>query len=210
VIPRSCRRSRAAARSFAAVIALATAALLAACGPAGPSFVPAGPCVVDGQAEGAYPDLEAAIPTVLRGEPPTHLDSGRTCSATSLGTLVGHRVAELRFAGGLWELGARSGVTIARFTAPGLEADWMADFYEAGARSARKTEEIETTRLRIEGRDAWRLDTLNDESSQTIVVWPADEPGAVWAVLAGNDVREIQSREAHDAVVADAIAAVGP
>jgi hypothetical protein len=203
VIPRPSGRFR------AAVAALAAAAVLAACGPAGPSFDPAGPCVVDGQAEGAYPDLEAAIPATLRSERPTRLDSGRSCSAANLGTLAGHGVAELRFAGGLWSLGDRSGLTIVRFSAPGLQAAWMAEFYETGARAARKTEEIETTNFRIEGRDAWRLDTLNDESFQSIVVWPAVEPDAVWAVLAGNDVREIESREAHEAIIADAIGAVG-
>jgi hypothetical protein len=119
-------------------------------------------------------------------------------------------VTELRFAGGLWELGERSGVTIARFSAATLEAAWMAEFYEAGARAAPKTEEIETSRPRIGPHDAWRLDTLNDESFQTIVVWPADEPGAAWAVLAGNDIREVGTRAAHEAVLADAIAAVGP
>jgi hypothetical protein len=194
----------------AAAVALVAATALAACGAAGPSFDPTGPCAADGQAEGAYPDLESAIPTAFRGRAPTRLDSGRSCSAQNLGTLTAHDVTELRFAGGLWELGERSGVTIARFTAGGLEADWMAEFYEAGARTARKAEQIETTRFRIHGRNAWRLDTLNDESYQSIVVWPAAEPHAVWVILAGNDIREIESREAHDAVVADAIGAADP
>lgn len=204
MLPRPIARPRALAS------ALAAALLVSACGAAGPSFDPTGPCTVDGRAEGAYPDLEAAIPAAFRGEPPTRLDSGRSCSTANLGTLAGHGVTELRFAGGLWELGSRSGVTIARFTAPGLDADWMAEFYEAGARAAPKTEEIETTRFRIGGCDARRLDTLNDESFQSIVVWPAGDPGVVWAVLVGDDIREVQTREAHDAVVADAIAATEP
>jgi hypothetical protein len=197
-------------RLRAAFLALAAAALVGACGTSGPSFDPTGPCAVDGRSEGAYPALEAAIPAAYRGEAPTRLDSGRSCSARNLGTLAQHGVAEVRFAGGLWELGGRSGVTIAQFSAPDLGAAWMAEFYEAGAEAAPKTEEIETSRFRIGERDAWRLDTLNDESFQTIVVWPAGEPGAVWVVLAGNDIREIDTRAAHEAVVADAIAAVGP
>lgn len=185
-------------------------AAVVGCGPTGPSFDPTGPCVADGQAEGAYPDLEAAIPTTLRGERPARLDSGRSCSAGNLGTLAGRGVTELRFAGGLWEVGDQSGVTIARFTAPGLASTWMAEFYEAGARAGRRTEDIEVTRPPIHGGPGWRLDTLNDESFQTIVVWPDEEPGAVWVVLAASGIREVTTREAHESVVVDAIASVGP
>ena len=179
------------------------------CGPAGPSFDPTGPCLADGQAIGAYPELEAAIPDNLRGEPPTRLDSGRSCSATNLGTLSARGVTELRFAGGLWEIGDQSGVTIARFTAPGLASTWMAEFYEAGARAGRRTEDIEVTRPTINGGSGWRLDTLNDESFQSIVVWPDDGPGAVWVVLAASGIREVTTRDAHESVVVEAIAAVG-
>jgi hypothetical protein len=182
-----------------------------ACGSSGPSFDPTGPCLVDGQVAGAYPELEAAIPSTLRGEPSVSLDSGRSCSAGNLGTLAGHGVTELRFAGGLWEVGDRSGVTIARFTAPGLESAWMAEFYETGARAGRKTEEISVSRPPVGGGPGWRLDTLNDESFQTIVVWSDDEPGAVWVVLAASGIREVATRAEHDSVVADAIAeAAGP
>jgi len=191
------------------VLVAVLAAALAACGPAGPSFDPSGPCLADGQAEGAYPDLEAAIPDTLRDELPARLDSGRSCSAANLGTLAERGVTELRFAGGLWEIGDQSGVTIARFTAPGLVSAWMSEFYEAGARAGRRTEDIEVTRPAIHGGPGWRLDTLNDESFQTIVVWPDEEPAAVWVVLAASGIREVTTREAHESVVVDAIAVVG-
>lgn len=192
-----------------AAVAMAAVAL-AGCGPAGPSFDPSGPCLADGQAEGAYPDLEAAIPLTLGGEPPTRLDSGRSCSADNLGTLAARGVTELRFAGGLWEVGNQSGVTIARFTAPGLDPAWMAEFYEAGARAGRRTEDIRIGRPPVNGTEGWRLDTLNDESFQTIVVWPDDAPGAVWVILAASGIREVTTREAHESVVVDAIGAVEP
>ena len=201
-------RVRRAAHGFVPTLALAL--ILVACAPAGPPFEPSGPCTVDGQAEGAYPELEGAIPEAFRGEPPTTLDSGRSCSDENLGTLAERGVEEVRFAGGLWQTEPRSGVTIARFTARDLEADWVAEFYEAGARRARRTEEIETGAATIAGRAVWRLDTLNDESFQSIVVWPDFTPESIWVVLAASDIREIGTREAHDGVVADAVAATGP
>jgi hypothetical protein len=190
------------------VSAALLAVLLGACAPAGASFNPSGPCLADGQAEGAYPDLEAAIPLTVRDEPPTRLDSGRSCSAENLGTLSSRGVVEIRFAGALWEIGNQSGVTIARFAAPGLKAAWMAEFYEAGARAGRRTEDIRVTRPPVNGQTGWRLDTLNDESYQTIVVWPDDVPDAVWVVLTASGIREVTTREAHESVVDAALAAL--
>lgn len=196
--------------ALAAAFVAALAVALVGCGPSGPSFDPSGPCLADGQSEGAYPDLEAAIPVTMDDEPPTRLDSGRSCSAENLGTLSGRGIVELRFAGALWEIGNQSGVTIARFTAPGLEDAWMAEFYEAGARAGRRTEDIRVARPPVNGETGWRLDTLNDESFQTIVVWRDDEPDAVWVVLAASGIREVTTREAHDSVVDAALRAVGP
>jgi hypothetical protein len=46
---------------------------------------------------------------------------------------------------------------------------------------------------------------LNGESFQTVVVWPRD--GRVAVVIVADFIREIQTREAHDKIVAAALAA---
>jgi hypothetical protein len=173
-------------------------------GPA--SFDPASACTVDGRFSGAYPELEARVPRSLAGRAPDRLDSGRSCTGPTLGTLQGHGVAELRFGGGLWEQGRNSGTSLVVFDSPTpLAAEWVAEFYEAGARAGKNTDAIETRPLTVAGSDAKRLDTLNDESYQTVVVWPRD--GRVVAALVASSIREVESRGAHEARVADALAA---
>jgi len=168
------------------------------------SFDPQAPCTSDGQQPGAYPELEAALPATFQGAQPVRRDSGRNCSDAALGTLVDHGIEELRFAGALWETARRSGTTVAIFRAPGLSADRLAEFYEAGARSARKTVNVTMRPMKIEGVEGHRIDTLNDESYQTIVVLGSLEPDTVHAALIASDVREIGTMEAHDAVVKQA------
>jgi hypothetical protein len=187
----------------------AVSLLLGAClGSAGGSFDPVGPCTVDGRRSGAYPDLEAMLPTAFGGVAPDRLDSGRNCSANKLGTLAGHGVGELRFAGALFETGSRSGLTLAVYSAPGLTIERMAEFYEAGARAAPKTEQVTTGAYTAAGVDGWRLDTLNDESFQTIVVLEGPAPDVVRAALVASDIRQIGTRAAHEAVVTRATQAV--
>lgn len=196
-------------RAIAVTVALALAAAVAGCvgGTTAPSFDPSGRCTVDGQRPGAYPELEAHIPATFEGVAPTRLDSGRNCTERNLGTLATHGIREVRFAGGLWETGARSGFTLAVLTAPSLTADILADFYEAGARAGRKTEEVKRSTFDLDGRNAWMISTLNDESYQTIVVWDAVQPGSVRAVLVGSDVRETAGIGVHDELVRRATAA---
>lgn len=196
-------------RPNAVVVALAVAVVAAGCvgsRPA-PSFDPAGPCTTDGQRPGAYPELERLIPPTFEGAAPATLDSGRNCTEQNLGTLAGLGIREVRFAGGLWETGARSGFRMAVFTAPGLDAEAMADFYEAGARAGRKTEDVKRSVLDLDGKNAWMISTLNGESYQTIVVWDASQPGTVRAVLVGSDVRETEGMGTHTDLVQRAIAA---
>jgi hypothetical protein len=184
---------------------------LGACTGAAPSFDPAGPCVVDGRpvdgrAAGAYPELEALVPARFDGRGPDRLDSGRNCSERNMGTMLARGIRELRFAGGLWEVGQRSGVSLAVFQADGLTAPIMFEFYETGARTAPKTDAIETADVSVGGIAGRRLDTLNDESYQTVVVW-AGTDGLVRVVLVGSDVRETQTRAVHDARIEAALAA---
>jgi hypothetical protein len=191
-------------RLLIAVLTL-VASVLAGCS-AGPSFDPDGPCTVDGQTPGAYPHLEAQIPPAFEAGPPTRLDSGRNCTARNLGTLAAAGIGEVRFAGGLWELGERSGVTLALMTAPGLTQQMVADFYEAGARAGRKTEEVRRSGMPGD-RGSWtRIETLNDQSFQTIVVMQHEGAAdRVQVVLVGSDVREIADRDAHEARVIRAV-----
>jgi hypothetical protein len=181
--------------------------LLAGC--AGAAFDPTGPCTSDGSASGAYPDLEAQVPKLFRGSAPSVLDSGRTCTAEGLGTLTGHGVKELRFAGSTWETGSQSGLSLAVFTSPdgsALPTEWLAEFYESGARTGKNVEKVVPSDFEIQpGVSAHRIDVLNGESYQTVIVWP--KGGVVAAVLVADFIREIQTKDAHDEVVQEAIAA---
>ena len=122
----------------------------------GETFDPSGPCTTDGRAAGAYPELEALVPRLFEGRAPDRIDSGRNCSPEALATLKDHGVNELRFAGATWDLGSGGGVTIAVFESATLEADWVAEFYEVGARNARKTESVDFDHLRDARRPAGR------------------------------------------------------
>src|SRR6266849_2764156 len=107
------------------LLLLAGLVCLAACAP---SFNPNGPCSRDGSEPGAYPELEALVPSTFRGTRPHQIDSGRTCTADGLGTLAGHGISEIRFAGSTWETGTDSALTLATFTTPAgptLTAPWL-------------------------------------------------------------------------------------
>lgn len=189
-------------RPLGLALAVAVLTLAGGCTAAGGStFDPVAPCTEDGQRPGAYPALEARLPATFDGRPPVRKDSGRNCSDTALGTLARHGIDELRFAGALWETGRRSGVTLAVFSAPGLTADRLAEFYAAGAREARKTQNVTTGMLQIAGVTGHRLDTLNDESYQSILAFDSESEDLVHAVLVASDVREVGTMDAHDELV---------
>jgi hypothetical protein len=180
------------------------AVVLAGCGS---SFDPTGACKADGSAPGAYAELEAAIPKLYKDAKPINLDSGRTCTDAGLGTLAAHGVKELRFAGGTWSTGTDSGLSLAVFTSPdgsALDPAWITEFFETSARAGKNVTSVDTTdypvTTAISGR---RIDVLNGESFQSIVVWKKN--GQVAAALIGNFIREIQTREAHDLVVRAAV-----
>jgi hypothetical protein len=161
------------------------------------SFNPTGPCTADGAVPGAYPDLEALVPQTYRGEPPSLLDSGRNCSAETLGPLT-ERFDEVRFAGATWSFGAERAVVLAVFTAPGLDAETMADFYLEPARTAARTEILGQSDLPIAGRTGHRLDTKRVERLHTVVVWPSALADHVNVVIT-SDLPEARIREAIEA-----------
>ncbi len=165
------------------------AIVLAACGPAAPvvSFDPTGACTSDGQQPGAYPELEALLPSGYEGAAPASVDSGRTCTPAALGTLADAGIHELRFAGATWEAGGTAGWTLAAFTADGLTPAAMRDFYETGARGARRTEKVAVSDTTVAGAAAKRLDVLmSDGTGQTVVAWQPADDGPVWVLLAAD------------------------
>lgn len=201
-------RARTGRRSTGVLAALVVAVILAGCGQ---PFDPSGPCTADGSARGAYPELEAIVPTSWSGAGPKELDSGRACTANGLGTLTARGVTEMRFAGATWETGDDSGVSLAVFRStagPALEPAWLAEFYEAGARTARKVDSITVSDYPItDGVVGRRIDVLNGESYQSIVVWQRE--GFVAAALVGDFIREIQTKERHESIVRSAVDAFG-
>ena len=199
------RRHR-GATTLAAALTLALA--VAGCAGAAATFDPAGPCVADGRAAGAYPDLEARLPSALGGAAPGTVNSGRNCSDAALGSLVAHDLDEIRFAGATWDLGGGKGVSSVVLGLEGadLPAAWIAEFYEIGARTAKRTDNIETSRPAYPGAgEAWRLDTLNDLSLQTVVTWQDGE--IVRVVLVATPAVPGASRRAHDDLVETAVGA---
>jgi hypothetical protein len=163
-----------------------------------PSFDPTGACTVDGQRAGAYPELEARVPTQLLGQAPVTLDSGRHCTPGSLGSLVAAGVKELRFAGGTWSFGAERSAALAVFTAPGLTADDMAEFYLASASDAARTQLVAGTAVTLAGRPGHRLDTETGDRFQTVEVWPS---------MTADMVNVVITNDLPDARIADAVAA---
>lgn len=169
-----------------------------ACSSPAASFDPKGACVSDGSASGAYPELEALVPTTYRSAPPELLDSGRNCTAANLGTMATLGFTEVRFAGGTWTFGAERAAVLAVFSASGLTADVMADFYAASARTANRTAVIANTRPTLAGRPGRRLDTKTGTRLQTVIVWPAATPDRVNVVIT-NDLPDARIAEAVDA-----------
>jgi hypothetical protein len=186
---------------------LIIAALIAGLvGCVGAGFDPSGPCATDGRVPGAYPDLEAVVQASFRGRAADRLDSGRNCTPKALATLVTHGVSELRFAGANWDLGSSSGLTLAIFEAPRLDAAWVAEFYEAGARTAKRTESVEVRSVAIpDGSLGSRIDALNGESYQSVIVWP--DGNRVRVALIASFIRAVETKAEHDAVVDEALAA---
>ena len=187
----------------ALVVAALSVLVIAGCGAA--SFDPSGPCTTDGRAAGAYPSLEALVPRDLAGEPPTRVDSGRNCSASALGSLATHGVSEVRFAGSTWEAGPNGGVSVAILEAPGLQADWVHEFYRVGAEAGRNTEQVMPSKVDVDGVTGYRLDTLNGESYQTVVNWQDGE--RVRVVLVASFIREVDTKAEHEETVRAALAA---
>ncbi len=173
--------------------------VLAACTGAAPaSFDPSGPCSGDGAAPGAYAEIESMIPTAYEGRAPNTLDSGRNCTAENLGVLADDGFEEIRFAGGTWDFGGQRAAVLVVFSAPGLTADAIAEFYATSARSANRTQITGESTPTLAGRPGRRIDTLTGSRTQTVVVWPAADPDLVNVVIT-NDLPDPKIQAAVDA-----------
>jgi hypothetical protein len=177
---------RLVALALVGTFAIAASGCAAGASPA-PSFDPTGPCSVDGRIAGAYPDLEARVPKAIAGKPPQMLDSGRNCTAANLTTLEHHGVTEVHFAGAVWSDAAQSAITLSMWQARGLQAAWMGEWFEAGARAANSTGGIQTSRPMINGRQGYRLDLVNSESQQVVITWPSPSGDLVQVLLAADE-----------------------
>ena len=190
------RRRGPGRRTTALVLFLATAVLLAA-GCIAPevdtSFDPATACdgTVRQQMKGAYPALEARIPAELDGRPAASRDSGRFCSRETLGSVFDAGVSEVRFGGGIWEVGERGGLQLGAFEGAGLTPALLAEEYRRAADASRGTDAVRATTLEVDGRPAWRLDLVDGNSRQAIVVWGSAD-GAVVQVVVAADIDEAQ------------------
>lgn len=183
----------------AGLLAVALAAVLAACsGATPPSFDASGPCTADGRAPGSYPELEALVPKTYRGESPQTLDSGRNCTPANLGALASHGISEVRFAGATWSFGAERAAVLAVFRAPGLTTDEMFAFYGQSATAASRTQVDAQSEPVIAGRAGRRLDTETSGRTQTVVIWPAATKDMVNVVIT-NDLPDARIQDAIDA-----------
>ena len=190
--------------------ALALGLLVAACGAPEPSFPATSSCPEQPRAAGTIPDLERLVPADLDGRAADTVDSGWNCLPSTLGSYATHGVTRLEFGGATWDDGNGNGSVAAIFRSvsgdPALQAGWVEEFYEDGARASTKTENIEITHPSLPGAGAvYRLETLNDLSLQTIVIWPGD--AGVHVVLVATTVDPGASRDAHNARVSQVVEA---
>jgi hypothetical protein len=169
-----------------ALAALVVSVVLAACSAPAASFDPAGPCVADGSAPGAYPDLEARIPTTYEDRGPETLDSGRNCTAANLGSLGVAGFDEIRFAGGTWDFGGNRAAALVVFSAPGLTASAITDFYRESAEAANRTQVTGASTPTMAGEPVFRLDSTTGSRIQTVVAWPAADPDVVNVVITND------------------------
>jgi len=170
-----------------ALVVLALCGLLfGACAGAPPSFDPTGVCSGDGAAPGAYPDLEARIPKLYEDRAPTTLDSGRHCTPANLGSLAAAGFKEIRYAGGTWDFGGERAAALAVFSAPGLTADAIADFYAESAKAANRTKVTSEGTATMAGQSVHRLDSTTGERIQTVVTWPSADPDIVNVVITND------------------------
>jgi len=189
---------RPAVTSVAMALVLSIAA--SGCGALGSAASPNPGCPTgDVRAPRTLPQLEALLPLGMIERSPTTLDSGWNCSAAALGTYVSHGVTKLYFAGATWDQGNGNATVTAilALDSGSLTAAWVEEFYTAGAVAGRHTGDVKTDRPTYAGAgQVFRLETVNDLSLQTVVVWPGGP--YVHVVIVATQVSPDAVRADHD------------
>jgi hypothetical protein len=126
------------------------------------------------------------VPATFQDSPPKTLDSGRKCTPDGLGALKAAGFDEVRFAGGTWGFGGIRAAALVVFSAPGLTADAIADFYAQSAAVASRTQVAGESTPTLAGRPGHRLDTMTGDRQQTVLVWPGAAPGVVNVVITND------------------------
>jgi len=199
-------RHRAASFALAVLLAILAAACSSAPTPA-PTTLGA-TCLTDTRARGTFPELEALLPRGMIEAAPTTVDSGANCTQATLGTYRSHGVGELRFAGATWDYGNGDATVVALLEAgpvgPPMQVAWVEEFYTTGAVNGRHTGEVKTARPVMPGAgQVFLLETVNDLSLQTVVIWPAGQ--LTWVVIVATTIGPDASRTGHDQRVATAV-----
>lgn len=189
-------------RRAAAILAgaLVLGIVAAGCGVIGSTASPDPACPTgDVRGPGTLPKLESLLPRGMTERSPDTVDSGWNCSATALGTYVAHGVTKLDFAGATWDQADGDGVVTALLALDSgpLDASWVEEFYAAGAVAGRHTGSVKTDRPTYDGAGGvFRLETINDLSLQTVVIWPAAP--YVHVVIVATTVSPDAVRADHD------------
>ena len=201
----SIRASRPLPRPNTPVLALVSALLAAAVlGGCAASATPlpdaSGPCGgADVQrAAGFYPDLERVVPDTLGGLAPAIRDSGRYCSEKMLGPLAGAGHDEVRFAGSTFQETSQSGISLIVYAAPALTAEQVGSAFRAGSGAGRRVQLVSDEARDVHGREGRRIELINGDTRQVVVVWPATTPDMVDIVI-GVDVSNASIDAAVDA-----------
>lgn len=195
-------------RRHGAIVALGLLASLALAGCGALGTASPDPACPNGdvRATGTFPDLEALLPTAIVMRAPDKVDSGYNCTPRALGTYTSHGLEKLRFAGATWDQGNGNGTVVAILAANSgsLDPTWVEEFYTAGAVAGRQTGNVKTNRPTMAGAGVvFRLETVNDLSLQTVVIWPSGP--YVRVVIAATTVAPDASRADHDQRVAIAV-----
>ena len=149
---------------------------------------------------GAYPDLEARVPAQVTGIAAADRTSGRFCAKETLGTVWDAGIHEVDFGGAVFAIGDKGGVQTAVWRGAGLTTQLVADEYRTGAEGDSRVTVVSAANEPIAGRAGFRLNLVNGDSHQAILVWPSRD-GAVIQVVIAADVDE--------SVVQDAVTGLG-
>ncbi|HXR26925.1 MAG TPA: hypothetical protein VN771_03605 [Candidatus Baltobacteraceae bacterium] len=168
-------------------LALLAGLLVGACA-AAPTPDPSAACNgVDAPATpGYYPALESLLPTSYAQATPSIVNSGRFCTAASLGSLAGAGISDLHFAGAQFPASDSTGVSLLEYAAPSLTPSMLADAFTAGAASATDVNQIQTSAVTVAGRAGVRIQVNNQDVLQVLIFWPSAQPGTVNGILASG------------------------